>query len=67
MSIFKFTRARRVLTKMKVMGKSCNPVSYQDVSYTEKPDNAVEKRIDAHDLFSMFTGNMIKEKMKWFR
>jgi len=49
-------------------GKKCKPVSYVEVPFTEKPDSGdTEKRIDAHSLFSMFTANMIKEKVKWFR
>jgi hypothetical protein len=49
-------------------GKKCKPVSYEDVPFTEKPDcGDIEKRLDAHSLFSMFTANMIKEKTKWFR
>ena len=48
--------------------KQCKPVSYIEVPFTQKPDNSdAEKRIDAHSLFSMFTANMIKEKIKWFR
>lgn len=48
--------------------KQCKPVSYIEVPFTEKPDSSdAEKRIDAHSLFSMFTANMIKEKIKWFR
>lgn len=51
-----------------VMGKKYKPVSYEDVAFTQKPDSVGEdKRIDAHSLFSMFTANMIKEKIKWFR
>ena len=49
-------------------GKRCKPVSYEDVVFTEKPDSGdKEKRLDAHSLFSMFTANMIKEKIKWYR
>jgi hypothetical protein len=49
-------------------GKECKPASYVEVPFTEKPDSSdAEKRIDAHSLFSMFTANMIKEKIKWFR
>ncbi|HEY6975630.1 MAG TPA: hypothetical protein VH396_05035 [Chitinophagaceae bacterium] len=48
--------------------KKCNPVSYAGIPFTEKPDSSdTEKRIDAHSLFSMFTANMIKEEIKWFR
>jgi len=48
--------------------KKCKPVSYEEVPFTEKPDSCgTEKRMDAHSLFSMFTANMIKEKIKWFR
>jgi hypothetical protein len=48
--------------------RNCKPVSYKDTPFTQKPDCAGnEKRIDAHSLFSMFTANVIKEKIKWFR
>jgi hypothetical protein len=48
--------------------KKCKPVSYEHTLFTQKPDDiGTEKRIDAHSLFSMFTANMIKKGIKWFR
>jgi hypothetical protein len=67
MSTPKFYYTKKLLRKMQVMGKKCKTISYQDVSFTEKPDSSDEKRIDPHSLFSMFTANMIKEKVKWYR
>jgi hypothetical protein len=68
MSTPKFYYTKKLLHKMKVMGKKRRIVSYEDVQFTEKPDsNDGEKRIDPHSLFSMFTANMIKEKVKWYR
>ena len=64
----KFYYTKKILSKMNVMGKKCRTTSYQDVSFTEKPDSGdTEKRMDPHSLFSMFTANMIKEKVKWYR
>jgi hypothetical protein len=64
----KFYHTKRILRKIKVMGKKCRMVSYEDVSFTERPDNSdTEKRIDPHSLFSMFTANMIQNKVHWFR
>jgi hypothetical protein len=64
----KFYYTKKLLRKMKVMGKKCKMISYQDISFTEKPDSGDnEKRIDPHSLFSMFTANMIKEKVNWYR
>jgi len=64
----KFYYTKKILRKVKVMGKKCSAVSYEDVPFTEKPDSSdTEKRIDPHSLFSMFTANMIKEKINWFR
>jgi hypothetical protein len=48
--------------------KKCKPVSYEHTLFAQKPDDiGTEKRIDAHSLFSMFTANMIKKRIKWFR
>jgi hypothetical protein len=64
----KFYYTKKLLKRINVMGKKCRTVSYEDVQFTEKPDsNDGEKRIDPHSLFSMFTANMIKEKVKWYR
>ena len=68
MSSRKFYYTKKIAGKMKVLGKKCKMVSYQDISFTEKPDSSdTEKRIDPHSLFSLFTANMIKEKINWFR
>lgn len=62
------SRARKILHKMNIVGKKYKAASYEDVAFPQKPDSiGEEKRIDAHSLFSMFTANMIKEKIKWFR
>jgi hypothetical protein len=66
----KFYYTKKILRKVQIMSKKCRAaVSYEDVPFTEKPDTSSdsENRIDPHSLFSMFTANMIKEKVKWFR
>jgi hypothetical protein len=68
MSTPKFYYTKKLLRKVQVMGKKCRTISYEDVPFTEKPDSSDgEKRIDPHSLFSMFTANMIKEKVNWYR
>jgi hypothetical protein len=56
----------------KILSKNISKPVRDDVSTTifpfqEQPDTDVSARIGAHDLFSLFTANIIKKKTRFTR
>lgn len=41
--------------------------AYEPKPFCEGPDRNQQKRMEAHDLFSLFTANVIKEKIRHLR